>query len=338
MKKFTFAALAALAISALPASAADMVTKARVAAPPPPPPAWDIAFGSGIVSDYIFRGITQSNHHPSVGAYFEPRYKVNPNLELYVGMAGASISFPNRAAAEIDFYAGFRPTFGKLALDFGVFYYWYPGGTCFNANAPVSSFAACPFSDPVTLGLPINGNVIKSDLSFVEVYAKASYAVTDAFAIGATLFYSPSVLNSGADGLYISGNAKYTFPALPRSGAQFYVSGEVGYWDIGTSDAFYGTTVPSPLGGGPFPNGIPYVSYTHWNVGVGFTWKVFTVEVRYSDTDLSRGDCNAFTSDQTATFNGSFTPINPLGFGSNWCGQRVYGKIAVDMTLNTNIK
>ena len=36
----------------------------------------------------------------------------------------------------------------------------------------------------------------------------------------------------------------------------------------------------------------------------GFTWKVFTLDLRYYDTDLSKGDCNAFTSDPTA---GGFT-------------------------------
>ena len=48
-------------------------------------------------------------------------------------------------------------------------------------------------------------------------------------------------------------------------------------------------------------DGIPYTSYNTWNVGIGFTWKVFTLDLRYSDTNLSKGDCNAFTSDPTAT-------------------------------------
>jgi hypothetical protein len=69
------------------------------------------------MSDYNFRGITQSNHRPSAAAGFEPRYNINPNLQAYVGVSGESIDFPNRAAAEIDLYGGIRPTFGKLALD-----------------------------------------------------------------------------------------------------------------------------------------------------------------------------------------------------------------------------
>jgi uncharacterized protein (TIGR02001 family) len=93
---------------------------AAAAAPPAPPNPWDVAFGGGITSDYIFRGITQSNHKPSVAAYFEPRYNVTKDLQYYVGIAGESISFPNRAAAEVDIFGGVRPTFGPLALDFGV--------------------------------------------------------------------------------------------------------------------------------------------------------------------------------------------------------------------------
>src|SRR6185436_4643999 len=116
MKKLTIAAVAAFALASVSASAADLVTKAKPIVAPDPP-AWDLAFGSAIASDYIFRGITQSAHKPSIAAYFEPRYNVNKDLQLYVGIGGASIDFPNRPAAEIDFYAGFRPTFGKLALD-----------------------------------------------------------------------------------------------------------------------------------------------------------------------------------------------------------------------------
>src|SRR5215831_11031167 len=117
------------------ALAADLSVKA---APPPPPPAfdpWDVAFGAAIMSDYIFRGITQSNHQPSVAAYFEPRYNVNKDLQLYIGTSAESISFPNRAAAEVDIYGGIRPTFGMFAFDFGVWGYLYPGGSCFNAAA-----------------------------------------------------------------------------------------------------------------------------------------------------------------------------------------------------------
>ncbi len=160
MKRTLLSALLAIAMSA-PAFAADlkMITKAP---PPPPPSPWDIAFGASIASDYIFRGIPQSNHEASVAAYFEPRYNVHPNWQLYAGIGAASISFTNRAAAEIDFYGGVRPTFGPLALDFGLFYYYYPGGICFN-GAPGNSLDCIANNF-----IPVNGNIAKADVSFLE--------------------------------------------------------------------------------------------------------------------------------------------------------------------------
>src|SRR5262245_38167796 len=99
MKKLVLAA-AVLAVTASSALAADMAVKAK--APPPAPfDPWDLAFGSAIMNDYLFRGVTQSNHKPSVAVYFEPRYNFTKDLQGYIGLAGESISFPNRAAAEI---------------------------------------------------------------------------------------------------------------------------------------------------------------------------------------------------------------------------------------------
>ena len=136
MKKMVLLATA-LAMVSGSAFAADMPVKAVKAPPPAAFDPWDLAFGSAIMNDYIFRGITQSNHKPSVAAYFEPRYNINKDLQLYAGLGGASIEFPNRAAAEVDIYGGIRPTFDKLSLDFGGWYYWYPRGQCF--NTPISA-------------------------------------------------------------------------------------------------------------------------------------------------------------------------------------------------------
>jgi len=35
-------------------------------------------------------------------AHFEPHYQINADLQLYTGISGESIDFPNRVAAEID--------------------------------------------------------------------------------------------------------------------------------------------------------------------------------------------------------------------------------------------
>jgi uncharacterized protein (TIGR02001 family) len=328
MKKFTIAAVAAFALTTGSALAADLPVKAKPIVAPDPP-AWDLAFGSAIASDYIFRGVTQSNHKPSVAVYFEPRYNINKDLYLYAGVGGASIDFPNRAAAEVDFYAGFRPTFGPVAFDFGGWYYWYPGGQCFAAQ-PGTMQSCSPSGGVAPTALP-NGNAIKDDLSFWEVYGKVNYTVNDNIALGGYVYYSPSVLNSGASGVFFGGTAKYTFAAF-SNGVQPYISGEVGHWSLGTSDAFYG------IPGTAFAVGIPYKDYTTWNAGFGWTWKVFTVDLRYVDTNLSKADCNAFTSDHTAAQSASVSAINPGGVGSNWCGGRFVARLSADLTVNTNLK
>jgi hypothetical protein len=314
------------------ASAADK--KAPTIAPLPQSP-WDLAFGAALTSDYYFRGITQSSHRPSVSGYFEPRYNVTKELQLYAGVAGASISLPSRAAAEIDLSAGIRLTFDKLSLDLGAWYYWYPGGQCFNGStAPV--FGA----DCLANGyLPVNGNVVERDLSFLELFARATYAVNDRLALGAAAYVSPSVLGSGAEGTYISGSVRLTALSdwLPE-GLGAYWSAEVGHWFIGTTDQFYCTQVGITGCTAPYPNGIPYPSFTHWSIGFGLTKGVLTLDFRYHDTDLNRGDCNAFTSDHTATFTGSFTAINPGGFGSNWCGSAFIVTGKVDLTAAANLK
>jgi uncharacterized protein (TIGR02001 family) len=332
MKKLTIAAIAAFALATGSASAADLVTKAKPIAAPEPS-AWDLAFGSAIASDYIFRGVTQSNHQPSVAAYFEPRYNINKDNQLYAGIGGASISFPNRAAGEVDFYAGYRPTFDKFAFDFGVWYYWYPGGQCFSGPITNGYNAECfssggPFA--FVSALP-NGNAIKKDLSFVEVYGKVNYTVNDNISLGAYVYYSPSVLNSGADGVFFGGTAKYTWAAM-SNGVQPYISGEVGHWSLGTTDSFYG--IPNS----PFAAGIPLPDYTTWNVGVGWTYKVFTVDLRYIDTNLSKADCNVFTGDHTATFTPSAVTATNFGNASNWCGGRFVARLSADLTVNTNLK
>jgi uncharacterized protein (TIGR02001 family) len=326
MKKVLLSAVAALTVSASSAFAADLPAKAKPVVAPPPP-AWDIAFGAAVASDYRFRGISQSNRQPSGSAYFEARYNINPDWQLYAGTAIASISFPNSAAAEVDFYAGVRPTFGKLALDIGAIYYWYPGGQCHNANP-----AFCPNAAGLGTALP-NGNFIKKDLGFLEGYIRGIYSVTEAFQLGFNAFFTDSFLNSGASGTYASGTIKYTFPAF-SNGVAFYVSGEYGYQWLGTTDSFYGVT---NVVGGP---GLPIVDYATWNAGFGITYKVLALDFRYIDTDLSKGECNAFTSDHTTIATGFIIPgLNPApGLGSKWCGSTFVAKLSADLTLNQNVK
>jgi len=325
------------------AMAADMATKA----PPPPPPApspWDVAITAAVMTDYNFRGITQSAHHPSVQGGFEPRYNFSKDWQGYVGISGESIDFPNMAAAEIDFYGGIRPTFDKLAMDFGVWYYWYPGGNCFGllgpnaAPNPSSSHCSTPpagVAVPNKNGQPLGGNEVVANESFWEAYGKATYTINDQWSVGGQEYYSPNVAGTGAWGWFSTGNITFTAPGSwfpANSGVGGYISGDLGYWDLGSSNLFYGTDAV-PVTANTFHT--KYTSYTTWDAGFGWTYKAFTLDLRYYDTNLTKSECNAFTSASNSTFSPSnVTAQNPNGLGSNWCGAAYIAKLSFATNLS----
>mgnify|MGYP001333812332 CR=1 FL=1 len=104
VKKLILCSAALLAIGVTSAGAADMAAKVYTKAPPPMVAfdPWDIAFGAAITNNYVFRGVTQSNREASVNAYFEPRFNVNKDLQLYVGVAGNSISYDDNGCLTDD--------------------------------------------------------------------------------------------------------------------------------------------------------------------------------------------------------------------------------------------
>src|SRR6202030_1830237 len=334
MKKVAYSLVLAAGLASSSVMAADMAVKAPPAAAPPPSP-WDVVVTAALMTDYNFRGISQSNHKPSTQAGFELRYNWNSNWQSYGGISGESINFPNNAAAEVDFYGGIRPTFDKLALDFGAWYYYYPGGQCFNTAALCTGLGGGPSVQLLVPSLA-PGNVAKQNASFWEVYGKGTYTFNDQWSVNLQEWYSPSVVNTGAWGFYTVGNVTFTAPGTWfQNGLGMYVSGDLGYWDLGTSDAFYGTAIP----GNPFQFGVKYTSYATWDLGVGFTYKVLTLDLRYYDTNLTKAQCNVFTSAQNATFSpANVTLQNPNGLGTNWCSAAFIAKLSASVDFASNLK
>src|SRR3954452_8776640 len=80
---------------------------------------------------------------------------------------------------------------------------------------------------------------------------------------------------------------------------------------------YLGTTSPQ-LGRVRLPD------YNYGNVGLSYTYKNFTFDVRYHDTNLSKRECFTLTTDPQGVFTGSGR--------SNWCDSRVIGTIAFDFT------
>jgi Bacterial protein of unknown function (Gcw_chp) len=273
------------------------------------------------MSDYNFRGITLSNHRPALEAYFMPQYNVSTALQLYVGVDAANISAPNRAAAQLVYFFGSKVNFKPFSFDLGGSYVDYPGGMLFDGQG---SPATC------TNGIFFLGqcNTSKAVANYWEFYVKSTLAIDDTLLVSTNAYYSPSWVNTGATGTYLSFGPKAN---LPKSmlGPEVIgsVTAEIGHYWFGTTDAFYG--VPA------FPTGIKLPNYTTWNFGIDITYRSMTLDLRYYDSDLSKANCNILTSDYTARFGGSgaVTPTNPSGLISNWCGTSFAAKLSFDTTV-----
>ena len=154
------AAVAALAGNAMAQTAAPAAAPAPAAAKAPVPD-YTLTGDLGIFSDYRFRGISQTNKLPAIQGGVDLALKNG----LYLGNWNSNVdsTMYNGASIEMDFYGGYKATFGDFGLDVGGIYYYYPGT---GAN-------------------PAGWNIKNGELyiggSWGPLTAKYNYAVTDFF-------------------------------------------------------------------------------------------------------------------------------------------------------------
>ena len=128
----------------------------------PAAPASDHTFTGnvGLFSQYIFRGLTQTNRHPALQAGADYSHASG----IYLGTWITNISwlkenfsvpgfttgqYERGGRIEWDFYGGYKANFGKsdFTYDLGLLYYYYPG----SPKPPVAGPAGCfygPLSCP----------------------------------------------------------------------------------------------------------------------------------------------------------------------------------------------
>ena len=179
-----------------------------------------------LTSDYLFRGISQTNQEPALQAGLE--YAAASGL--YVGSWGSNISWlsdltaagvPVSSSLELDAYGGYRGKLGdKLSYDLGALYYWYPGDfpAGFNSANTGELYAG------ITIG----------PYAHTTFGAKYSYAVTDLFGY------------ADADGSgYLDLNANWEFVpgwTLNAHGGKQWVEhnaiAEYADWKLGVTKAF----------------------------------------------------------------------------------------------------
>lgn len=138
---------------------------------------WSVNVGG--TSDYIFRGVSQTDGDPAFQAGVDFTYGI-----LYAGIWGSNTddAFTN-SSAEIDFYAGVKPVLGPVTFDFGILYYYYPGDDFDVAD-------------------------------YVEGKAGASISPVKNLSLAANLYYTDEgTFNTGKIFTY-EGNAAYTLPSV----------------------------------------------------------------------------------------------------------------------------
>jgi len=118
------AALATGIVLAAPAAAQDADLAQEPAAPEASDPI-TISGNATLVSDYRFRGISQTDRRAAI----QGGLTVSHESGLYATVWGSSIDEYVAAASdqEVDFVAGYKTSFGSTTIDGGVTYYYYPG-------------------------------------------------------------------------------------------------------------------------------------------------------------------------------------------------------------------
>lgn len=177
MRKPVLAATAAFTMFvSAPASAQDETA----------PSAVTVSGGATVVSDYRFRGISQSNRRVAVQGTFT----VSHETGLYGTVWGSSIDdYIADNSTELDLVAGYKKTFGGTTIDVGGTYYYYP-----NSSFANSDFAEFYGSLAHTLG-PVTG---KATVYFAPKQRALSYGP-----------------RTKEDNLYLSGDLSASIPETP---------------------------------------------------------------------------------------------------------------------------
>ncbi|MGE3302296.1 MAG: TorF family putative porin [Hyphomonadaceae bacterium] len=165
----------------------------------------DVAYSGNIAlaTDYAFRGISQTDENPAVQGGFDVTMG-----QFYAGTWASNINFGSGGAnAEIDLYAGFKPTLGPVALDIGAIGYFYPAAA---DDAPAG------------------------ELDFYELYVKPSISPMEGLTLGAALYYSPEFQTEVGDTFYYEANAAFAVSDLVS------VSGAVGHQTETDVAGFFG--------------------------------------------------------------------------------------------------
>lgn len=236
-------AATALALATAPAFAQD-------AAPTAPASDFTVSGGATVITDYRFRGISQTNKRFAI----QGTLGVSHASGFYVGTWGSSIDdyVANGGDQEIDLYGGWKKTMAGATVDVGLLYYYYPGSH--GANTDFFEPYASVTKSFGPLSAKVGGNYAWSQhgLAFGRddrednfyLYGEVSAAVPN------TGFSVTGHLGHNFDRSFITGGTHYTDWNVTGSYAWKNLTASVAYVD--TDNRLY--SYPTPGTGGPNRN------------------------------------------------------------------------------------
>ena len=142
----------------------------------------EAAFNIGVVSDYVFRGVSQTNEDPALQGGIDANFAGG----FYAGGWASMVDFDDDTDAEVDLYGGYRTEAAGYALDFGVVAYLYvnePGPADYNFVE--FKAAASRAIGPATLGAAVyhSADFFGVDDSATYLEANGAYALADRWTV-----------------------------------------------------------------------------------------------------------------------------------------------------------
>ena len=223
------------------------------------------AYNVGLFSQYIFRGLTQTNNKPALQGGFD----VNHKSGLYIGGWASNVSwlrdnaneavgpvYQSGGSLEIDLYGGFKTEVQGVGIDLGALQYYYPGAL----NKAVYDKA--------------NTTELYGALSYGWLQAKVSSVVSkDAWAFG-------KKYNAGTNG----DDERGTYYAELNANIPLADTGITALIHVGRQEFNQAKSLPTN----------PEASYTDWKLGLtkGFDGGL-NIGAFYTDTNISTANAAA---------------------------------------------
>ncbi|CAD7337634.1 hypothetical protein FIM10_12255 [Sphingomonadales bacterium 56] len=189
-----------------------------------PTPELTVTGNAAVVSDYRFRGISQTDKRFAL----QGGITVTHESGFYVSTWGSSIDDYVAAGSdqELDLIAGYSRTFGAATVDVGVLYYYYPGSGGANTDfvepyasikgtfGPATAKLSAAYA-PKSRALSVDGGLTREDNLYVAGDLAASVPNTP-LGVSAHLGHSfgPSYLTIGDEYTDWSIGATYTWSHL----------------------------------------------------------------------------------------------------------------------------